>query len=68
MKIEKQNHMKSTCSPEPNKITKTYQALEVKAMNKERARLREEGCSEREERKRVANLHAEFVFVSIEYF
>ena len=22
--------MKSTCSPEPNKITKTYQALEVK--------------------------------------
>ena len=30
MKIEKQNHMKSTCSPKPNKITKTYQTLAVK--------------------------------------
>ena len=30
MKRDKQNHMKSTCSPEPNRITKTYQALEVK--------------------------------------
>ena len=49
-------------------ITKMYQALEVKAMNRERAKLREEGCSKREERKRVANLCAEFLFVSIEYF
>ena len=30
MKRDKQNHMKSTSSPEPNRITKTYQALEVK--------------------------------------
>ena len=36
-------------------------------MNRERAKLRDEGCSEREERKRVANLRAEFVFVSKEY-
>ena len=30
MKREKQNHMKPTCSLEPNRITKTYQALEAK--------------------------------------
>ena len=29
MKREKQNHMKPTCSLEPNRITKTYQALEA---------------------------------------
>ena len=30
MKRDKQSHMKSTCSLELNRITKMYQALEVK--------------------------------------
>ena len=78
MKRDKQYHMKSTCSPEPNRITKTYQALEVKTWASKgyeqrepnweksdalRLSQRERNEGQREELR--VNLCAEFVFVSI---
>ena len=80
MKREKQNHMKPTCSPNPNRITKTYQALEAKTWaskgyeQRERdwekrdalhLRQRERDEGQREEGRE--NLRAEFVFVSIQF-
>ena len=72
--------MKSTCSPEPNRITKTYQDLEAKTWaskgyeqrerdweKRDALRLRQRERDEGQREEKRENLHAEFVFVSIRF-